>query len=114
MVYHYYVQSQLVIEYADKYGVMHKTITNTIIKKKYILSIPDNDSNDNYEKQFEKYNKELQKYIKKNTYNKMLYETDKWVKETYKKRYNKYIWILCPNLHKLLKIYKQYSAWNHI
>ena len=114
MVCDYYVQTQLVIEYADKYGVMHKTITNTITEKKYILTVPDDDSDDDYETQFRKYNKEIQKYIEKNTYNKMLYDTDKWVKDTYKKRYHKQVTFLCPNLHKLLKIYKKHSAWEHI
>jgi hypothetical protein len=104
----YYIQTELVVEYLDKYGVMHKTITNTIIQKKYIIIVPDDDSD---EIQFDKYNKKIKKCIEKNTHNKMLYEIDNWVKESYKKKYAKQISFLCPNLHKLLKFYKKHSAW---
>ena len=114
MVCDFYIQTELVIEYADRYGVMHKTRTNTIIEKQYILTVPEHDSDDDFETQLDKYNKEVKKCIERNRYNKMLYENDFWVKESYKKRYNKQISFLCPNLHKLLKIYKSHSAWVHI
>jgi hypothetical protein len=107
----YYIQSELVVKYVDKYSVMHKTITNTTIQKKYISNVPENDSNDDFEIRIDKYNKEIKKCIEKNIYNKMLYENDTWVKELYKKRYAKQISFLCPNLHKILTIYKKYSAW---
>lgn len=110
----YYVQSEMVFEYSDKYGVMHKTTTNTIVEKQYIMSVPDNDSDDDFETQLDKYDKEIKKCITKNTYNKMLYEDGRWIKESYKKRYTKQVLFLCPNLHKLLKVYKSYLGWERI
>ena len=107
----YYIQTELVVEYLDKYKVMHKTITNTSIQKKYIVNVPENDSDDNFEIRIDKYNKEIKKCVEKNIYNKILYENDNWVKESYKKRYAKQLSFLCPNLHKLLTFYKKHSAW---
>lgn len=107
MVCDYYVKTELVIEYADKYRVIHKTRTNTIIERQYIMSVPEDDD---FEPQLDKYNKKIKKCIQKNTYNKMLYEDGCWVKESYKKKYKK-LSIFCPNLHKLLKVYKSHSAW---
>ena len=114
MVCDYYVQNELVIEYADRYGVFHKTTTNAAIKKHYIMTIPDDDSDDDIETQLYKYNKEIEKCIKKHTYNKMLYDNSCWVKESYKKRYNKELSHLCPNLYKMFKVYKTHNAWEHI
>ena len=111
MVCDFYIQTELVFEYADRYGVIHKTRTNTIIKKQYILNIPEDDD---FETQLDKYNKELKKCIEKNTYDKILYENNSWQKESYKKRYDKQRLFLCPNLHKLLKIYKSHSCWGHM
>lgn len=114
MTFDYCVQTELVIEYIDMCGVTHKTRTNTEINKKYIMTIPDYDSDDDFETQINRYNKELQKCIKKNTYNKMLYENQVWVKESYKKRYDKQISCICPNLYRLTKVYKNHSAWCHV
>lgn len=114
MTFDYCVQTELVIEYVDMCGIIHKTRTNTEIKKKYILGVQDEDSDDDYQTQLDKYNEELQKCIKKNTYNKILYENHLWVKDSYKKRYIKQIQCLCPGLHKLLRVYKTHSAWGHL
>jgi hypothetical protein len=114
MSFDYCIQTELVIEYIDMWGVLHKTRTNTEIKKKYILGVQDKDSNDDYQTQLNKYNEELQKYIEKNTYNKNFYENDCWIKESYKKRYIKQISCLCPDLHKLVKVYKTHLAWVHM
>ena len=95
--------------------IVFKQIAKEVgIKKKYILGVQDKDSNDDYQTQLNKYNEELQKYIEKNTYNKNFYENDCWIKESYKKRYIKQISCLCPDLHKLVKVYKTHLAWVHM
>jgi hypothetical protein len=107
----YYVQTELVIEYTDIYSVIHKTQTDRSIEKRYLIFIPYKDSDDDSETEEKKYNEQLNKCIQKNTYKKMLYENETWVKERYNKRYIRLISILCPNLHKINRVYKNYTAW---
>lgn len=113
MVCDFYIQTELVVEYTDMYCVMHKTKTNTLLKQ-YMLTVPENNSDCDLETRLDKYNKELKNCVERNTYNTILYENDFWVKESYKKRYNKQISLLCPDLHKLLKIYKKHTSWVHL
>ena len=83
----YFIQTELVIEFIESNGALSKTITNRMVNRGYISHIPDNDSDDDYETQEKKFNKELEKIINENTYKKMLYENDRWVKSSYEKRY---------------------------
>ena len=114
MVCDYYIQSELVIEFIEINGAISKTRTNRTVKRGYIMNIPDNDSDDDFETQEIKYNKELEKIMSQNTYQKILYENDKWIKLSYEKRYLKDIHILCPTMSKLIKIYKENTAWARI
>ena len=114
MVCDYYIQSELVIEFIETNGALSKTRTNRIVKRGYIMNIPDNDSDDDFETQEIKYNKELEKIMSQNTYNKILYENDRWIKLSYEKRYLKDIHILCPTMVKLIKIYKENTTWPSI
>jgi hypothetical protein len=110
----YYKQSELVIEYIDNNGAISVTKTNRIVEKGYIFHITDNDSDDDEETQNEKYKKELEKRISENTYKKMLYENNSWTKSSYEKKYKNELFILCPRMVKLVKIYKDYYAWKRI
>jgi len=107
----YYVQSDLVIVYFDNQGALSTTRTNRILEKGYIIKVPDEDSDDDLETQNKKWKEELQKIIEKYTYKKMLYESDKWIKDSYGKKYLQQINILCPRMSKIVKIYKDYYAW---
>jgi hypothetical protein len=54
---------------------------------------------------------EIDKITNEKTYVKILYENDKWVSPSYEKKYKNEIKILCPKFVKLIKVYKDYSAW---
>ena len=65
----------------------------------------------NYMIKNEKSKNELEKTIIKNTYKKMLYETEHWIKDTYEKRYYKKLAGLCPGIIKVIMVYKDYTPW---
>jgi hypothetical protein len=107
----YYIRSELVIEYIDKNGSKSVTKTTIMFEKGYIFSIPDEDSDDDEETQHNKWKAELQRRIEKNIYKKMLYLDDQWLKYSYQKKYATELNIMCPNMVKLVKVYKDYNAW---
>lgn len=107
----YYVQSDLVIVYYDKQGALSTTRTNRMLEKGYIFSFPDEDSDDDEETKYTKWKAELKKCIERKTYKKILYDNDKWIKNSYEKRYSDDISAICPRMVKLVKIYKDYYAW---
>ncbi len=107
----YYTQSELVIEYIDDKGAISKTRTNRNVEKGYIFYVPEEDSDDDQETQHKKFMDELQRKIMKNTHKKILYENEEWVKSSYEKKYVKDLKMICPRMVKLLKIYKDYTAW---
>ncbi len=107
----YYTQSELVIEYIDMNGARSITKTNRTIEKRYVFNVPDEDSDDDEETQYKKFQDELKRKIIENTHKKMLYENDAWIKSSYEKNYKKELPILCPRMVKIVKIYKDYTAW---
>ena len=107
----YYTQSELVIEYVDDKGARSVTKTGRTLEKGYVFSIPDEDSDDDEETQYQKFKEELTRRINKNTYKKILYENDVWVKSSYEKKYVKDLKMICPRMVKLVKVYKDYTAW---
>jgi len=107
----YYIQSELVIEYVDDKGAISKTSTNRVIEKCYVYYVPDEDSDDDQETQYKKFQDELKRKIIENTHKKMLYDNEEWVKSSYEKKYVKELKIICPRMVKLLKVYKDYTAW---
>lgn len=110
----YYITSELVIEYIDTMGALSKTITNRILEKGYIMSVPEQDSDDDIETQQKKYDEELERTIDRRKYKKIMYENEKWVKSSYEKRYVKDLKFLCPNMVKIIKIYKDYNSWKNM
>lgn len=110
MSYDYYIQSDLVIIYKDSNNRSCKTITNRNLKKVYFTNIPGFDSDDDEESQKIKYNDALEKFITTNNYKKYIYQNEKWIKKSYKKRYLKDLRMLCPGIVKIIDIYKIYST----
>ena len=110
----YYIHSDLVIEYFDNKGTISTTRTNRILEKGYIFNVPDEDSDEDQETQYKKYIEEIERLVSKNTYKKILYENEKWIKSSYEKKYSKELTLLCPGMIKIVKIYKDYSAWKRI
>lgn len=106
----YYIQSELVIVYYDNQGSLSTTRTNRVLEKGYIVDIPDEDTDDDQETQYKKFQEEIKRCIKRHTYKKMLYD-DIWIKDSYKKRYLQNLNIICPRLVKIVKVYKDYCAW---
>ena len=111
MSYDYVIKSELVIEFINEKGAMCKTITNRALKKEHLKDYPDKDSDDDEEIQLKKYHEELERIIKKYTYKKTLFENNLWIKASYEKRYIKDLKILCPDMVKIVKVYKNYTAW---
>jgi hypothetical protein len=107
----YYTQSELVIEYMDEKGSICKTITNRVLERGYIWDVPDVDSDDDCQTQSKKYDEYIEKIINEHTYKKMLYENEQWIKSSYEKKYRKDLYIICPRIIKLIKVYKVYTAW---
>lgn len=107
----YYTQSELIILYIDENGAVSKITTNKIVNKCYIYYIPGADSDDDFETLQMDYNTEVQRIVNENTYIKILYEDDKWVKSSYEEIYSTDLKIICQKMVKLLKVYKNYVSW---
>jgi hypothetical protein len=110
----YYIQSELIIEYIDENNAFSKIKTNRCIEKCYIHNIPEEDSDDDLETQKQKYYTYVEKMIKDNTYKKMLYINDAWIKTSYEKKYLKELKIICPKMIKIINIYKDYTSWKRM
>jgi len=108
----YYIQTELVIEYEDKDGKINTIFTDRTIKSGYIF-IQDEDSDDN-QTLYKKFNTELEKTIKANKYNKMLFKNGEWVKESYKTKYEYYLMNTYKDIIKIKKVYKKNLAWERM
>ena len=107
----YYIQTELIINYYDDKGELITVIANRQIEKGYIFSFCGEDSDDDYETANKKYAEELNRIIDKNTYEKILFENNIWVKKSYEKKFTDELQYKCPNLVTLIKIYKDVTAW---
>jgi nicotinamide riboside kinase len=85
--------------------------TDIKIESRYVYYIDDEDSDDDMETKRLKFSNQLKKNIENNTYNKILYENDNWVKESYKKNYEKRFLRDFREIKKILKIYKKVTAY---
>ena len=109
----YYIQTELVIEYQTKDGRINTIYTDRKINKGYIFNTSDYDSDDDHETAYKKYYAEIEREIKNNTFNKMLFENSEWIKESYKKKYQDYLLKLF-DIYKFIKVYKRTSAWKRM
>jgi hypothetical protein len=107
----YYIQSEFVIEFIDKSGKISFIYTNRGLKKGYIFNYNDQDSDDDEETAFQKYDQEIENKIRKNTYNKMLFEDNTWVKDSYRKKYEERFKRDFIQIKDFIKIYKKFTAW---
>ena len=95
----------------NKSGKNHTIYTDRKVTKSYIFSYPDDDSDDDLETMNKKYRAELERKIKENTYDKILFKNGKWLEESYKKEYENTINESCSDILQLLKVYKKMTAW---
>jgi hypothetical protein len=107
----YYIQNVLVIDYQDKDGIIHTIYTNKSVEKGYLFCSPDYDSDDDIETSYNKYQDEIERIIKKNEYDKILFENGEWVKKSYKMNYEAYLMKTYKDIENFVKVYKNYSAW---
>lgn len=107
----YYIQTELVIEYIDTTGKISYIWTNRDLTKGYIFNYLDKDSDDDHETCYKKYQAEIERKIKENTYNKILFENDVWIKESYRKKYEEQLKREFKEIRKFKKIYKKNTAW---
>jgi hypothetical protein len=103
----YYIQSELIIEFRDKDGKICTIYTDRELQKGYLFSYSDNNSDDDMKTQNKKYHAELMRRIEQHTNNKMLFENENWIKESYKKKYEDYILKTFNRIHKLKKFTKK-------
>lgn len=106
----YYIQKELVIEYQSKNGKINTIYTDRTFQKGFIFNYPNEVSDDDIFTANEKYQIELERKIKENTYNKILFKNGKWLEESYKKKYENSIKETCKDILQLLKVYKKISA----
>lgn len=109
----YYITNEVIIEYQDKYGNLSTIYTNLSLKKRYVYEPPDYLSNDDIDTKTIKLNNELERKIQKNKYKRILYENDKWIKKSYKKKYQDLFIKSSREICKLLKIYKRVESWKN-
>ncbi len=113
MVYDFFIQSELVIEYIEVSGAHSKTFTDRQIKPYKIASVPDEDSDDDIDTYREKYENEVQRQMQQHQKVKILFNNDQWKKPSYGKRYGSYISSICPRLEQIVNVKKTYQTFKH-
>ena len=103
--YDYYVRSELIIEYIHYNGLKCSICTNINIEKCRINNI-------HHSSPFQKkeYNDEITRKITKKTCNKMIFENGTWMKDSYKKKYEKRLITTFREIKGFIKIYKKNTA----
>jgi len=107
----YYVQTKVVIKYVNIAGRISCIQTNLHLEKRYLYQFSDYDSDDDQETSYKKYEADIEGIIKQNTYDKILFENDEWIKESYRKKYEEKLKNEFKVIHKFIKIYKKFTAW---
>jgi hypothetical protein len=107
----YYKLSELIIQYINESGAICKITTNSVREKGYIHWYPGYDSDDDHDTQHTYFMIEMERILKENTYVKMLYENDTWIKPSYEKKYMNELKHICPGIVKLVKVYKNFTAY---
>lgn len=107
----YYIGSELVIKYYDKNGILKTILTDQTQQKGYIYNYIGEDSDDDDETSYNKFNDEIERRIQNNTFNKILFENGEWGKESYELKYKKYLMKTYEDIVQFYKIYKRYYGW---
>jgi hypothetical protein len=94
----YYIQSMLIIEYICYYGKLNTIQTNISIKNCHY------DENKSFNTSFVG---DIERNLKSKKINKIYFENDKWTKDAYKHKYEKYYSKKYPEINKIVKIYKK-------
>jgi hypothetical protein len=103
----YVVVYSLVIEYIDIENKFCKVSTNYKIKNCYLDENIEYCENNHYDEIRSDF---LNKKIQENTRKKILFENEKWVKNSYKKRYKNFWYCNYIKFNKMIKVYKEIKA----
>lgn len=111
MIYDYYIQEELIIEYKNKNDVHCKISTNINIKKKYIKKNlnPNKIENVINEKEYET---KLNCEINENTYTTIIFDNGLWIDNINKKKYKKQLMKTFSEIYEIIKIYIKNTAIN--
>ena len=96
MGFDFWTKSELVFEYINNTGEWQKTTTNTIIEGHHFYGDPEWDEDDTMDTYAVKYQIAIDLHLEKLNY----------TKEEHPLSYKP-----CPGIHKLLRVYQEYSAW---
>jgi len=110
----YYIQKEVVFEYQAKNGKIYTIYTGRKLQKGFIFNYPDKDYDHDSDTSNIKYKAELQRKIKENTCDKILFKNGKWIEESYKKKYENTLNETCNDILELLKVYKKMTAWERM
>jgi hypothetical protein len=106
----YYIQTEIVFEYLAKNCKIYTIYTNRTIKKGFVFNYHEEDSNDDLVTKNNKFQAELERKIKENTYDKILFKNGKWIDKSYKKKYENSLNETCRDFSQLLRVYKKITA----
>ena len=106
----YSVTNELVIEYLNSSGSIDKMYSD---KQNIEYFIDKNDidydsDSESYESYNLKYTTLLCEKIKENTYNKLIFVNDVWIKPEYQQKFTRLLFMY--NITKVIRIYKKYTA----
>jgi hypothetical protein len=106
----YSVTNELVIEYLNSKGGIDKMYSDKQIIEYFIdKNDIDYDSDaDNFASYNDKYTILLSEKIKENTYNKLIFANDFWIKPEYQHKFTHLLFMY--NITKVFRIYKRYTA----
>lgn len=110
----FYIQTELVIEYIDVNGANSKTHTDRKIENFSVSYVDGIDSDDDFETIREKHELEVQTQMNLKRKTKHLFSNGKWAKESYKKRYESYIYSICPRMEQLTCVYKSVNTFKYL
>lgn len=111
MEFFYYVQTELVIEYKNKYGINKCIYTNREVLKNYIDESIYCDivyGSDSVNKNIKD---KIERIIKDNTYNIILYQNGAWLEESYKNKYKTLVSNIFPDISELIRVYNKNTAY---
>ena len=101
----YFIQTELIIQYYSKDKKIKTIRTNRLIKKCYLYYQKNEENDITYE---------IDKKIKDNTYQNILYKDENWINNLYKKKYKNYIFKSFNDIDKLIKVYENNTAFEEI
>ncbi len=106
----YYIQKEIAFEYIAKNCKSYTIYTDRTIKKGFVFNYTEQDSTHDLVTANKKIQAELERKIKENTYDKILFKNGKWLDKSYKKKYENSLNETCRDISQLTRVYKKITA----